>query len=85
MRPLGRIVLTTACLCIASPAFADDWPHWRGPQRSGISQETGWMFQWPEDGPKIAWKANVGLGYSGIVAAGGRAVTAGHNDAAALA
>ena len=80
MKRLGRIVVTTAFLCTTFHAAAEDWPHWRGPQRTGVSQETDWMFQWPEDGPKIAWKANVGLGYSGIVVAGGRAVTAGHND-----
>ena len=30
-------------LLVASAAFADDWPHWRGPQRNGISAETGWL------------------------------------------
>src|SRR5688572_9238806 len=66
---------------LASALFSargDDWPQWRGPQRNGISQETGWAFQWPDEGPKIAWRAKVGLGYSTFVVAGGRAYTVGH-------
>ena len=59
-------------------ARGEDWPQWRGPQRNGISQETGWAFQWPDEGPKIAWRAKVGLGYSTFVVAGGRAYTVGH-------
>ena len=74
---LGWIII-----CAGFPAgftaLADDWPHWRGPQRNGISKETGWAFQWPDEGPKIAWKAKVGLGYSGFVVADDRAYTAGH-------
>lgn len=61
-----------------SPSNAADWPHWRGPDRNGISPETGWQDKWPADGPKIAWKANVGLGFSSFAVAGGRAFTMGH-------
>lgn len=38
------------------------------------------MDKWPADGPKVAWKANVGLGFSSFVVADGRVVTAGHAD-----
>jgi outer membrane protein assembly factor BamB len=64
----------------ASPAAADDWPHWRGPQRSGISQEKGWLDQWPKGGPPIAWKASVGVGFSAVSVAQGRLCTMGHKD-----
>ena len=49
-----------------SLAFAaGDWPQWRGPQRNGISQETGLLKEWPKDGPKLRWKvADIGSGYS---------------------
>jgi len=44
---------------------AADWPQWRGPQRNGISQETGLLKEWHADGPKLRWKvANIGFGYS---------------------
>jgi outer membrane protein assembly factor BamB len=80
MRRLGWIVLTAACLSATTKTWSDDWPQWRGPQRNGVSRETGWAFQWPDDGPKVAWKSKVGLGYSGFVVGDGRVFTVGHND-----
>src|SRR4051812_48131876 len=59
-------------------AVASDWPQWRGPDRNGVSREKGWLDVWPEQGPKIAWKAKVGLGFSSFVVGNGRALTAGH-------
>ncbi|HKP86609.1 MAG TPA: PQQ-binding-like beta-propeller repeat protein [Blastocatellia bacterium] len=42
-----------------------DWPQWRGPQRNGISQESGLLKQWPAQGPKLLWQVNdIGDGYS---------------------
>lgn len=61
---------------------AEDWPQWRGSSRNGVSKETGWLDKWPDGGPPIAWKANVGLGFSSIVVAQGRAFTLGHADEA---
>ncbi|MCX6926252.1 MAG: PQQ-like beta-propeller repeat protein [Verrucomicrobia bacterium] len=63
-----------------SQSRAEDWPQWRGPSRNGVSQETGWLEKWPEAGPPVCWKANVGLGFSSIVVAQGRAFTLGHAD-----
>ncbi len=46
-------------------AGAADWPQWRGPQRDGVSRETGLLQQWPEGGPKLLWQVtDIGLGYS---------------------
>ena len=50
-----------------------DWPQWRGPQRNGISNETGLMKQWPTSGPPLVWStANLGSGYGSISVAGDR-------------
>jgi outer membrane protein assembly factor BamB len=62
------------------PAHAEDWPQWRGPKRNGISAETGWSDTFPANGPVIAWKAKVGLGFSSFVVADGRVFTMGHAD-----
>src|SRR5262245_52863889 len=68
--------------CAAAIAvFAEDWPHWRGPDRDGISKESGWLDKWPDLGPPIAWKASVGLGFTSFVVSHGRVVTVGHTDA----
>jgi len=46
-------------------AAAADWPQWRGPTRTGISEETGLLKEWPKDGPKLLWRApDIGSGYS---------------------
>ncbi len=75
----GALALT---LIVLSCAFvsAEDWPHWRGPQHNGISAETGWRDVWPSEGPSIAWKAKVGLGFSSFAVAQGRAFTLGHAE-----
>jgi len=52
-----------------------EWPQWRGPNRDGISKETGLLKSWPASGPKILWRAPSGEGYSGISVANGRAYT----------
>lgn len=61
-------------------ATAGDWPHWRGPDRTGVSRESGWLDVWPSEGPKVAWKAKVGLGFSSFAVAEGRVFTMGHAD-----
>ena len=46
-------------------ASTPDWPQWRGPERNGISQESGLLKQWPAGGPKLLWQVNdLGDGYS---------------------
>jgi outer membrane protein assembly factor BamB len=50
---------------LVSSTFADDWPQWRGPNRDGISKETGLLKQWPKDGPRLIWQQKtIGAGYS---------------------
>jgi outer membrane protein assembly factor BamB len=58
--------LAACCAALgASYLVAADWPQWRGPQRDGISQETGLLQEWPKDGPKLLWQINdSGSGYS---------------------
>jgi outer membrane protein assembly factor BamB len=54
-------------------ANGEDWPQWRGPQRNGISQETGLLRQWPKEGPKLLWQvADIGSAYSTPAVAGER-------------
>lgn len=69
--------LTTYSLILvvlsSSLTLAADWPQWRGPERDGISRETGLLQEWPADGPKLRWKAtDIGTGYSSPAITGGR-------------
>jgi outer membrane protein assembly factor BamB len=79
---MGFIRLVAAFVAVSGvfSLSANDWPHWRGPDRNGISIETGWKSQWPSAGPAMAWKAQAGLGFSSVVVTEGRAFTAGHAD-----
>jgi hypothetical protein len=61
-----RWLVLVACLgCFAVAAAAANWPQWRGPERNGISQETGLLKEWPKEGPKLLWQVkDIGSGYS---------------------
>ena len=59
-------------------ASADDWPQWRGPNRDGISKETGWLANWPAEGPKKLWEGSVGIGYSCFSVSHGHLYTMGN-------
>ena len=69
----GYYISISVLLCF-SPAYAD-WPQWLGPDRTGISTETGFLKTWPKDGPAVLWKRNLGKGFSGISVADGRVFT----------
>ena len=68
--PLILTILSILSLMGASaagaslPIEAPDWPHFRGPDRNGISSEKDWLGAWPDDGPKVLWRASVGTGFS---------------------
>lgn len=55
-----------------------DWPNWRGPSYNGISTETGWVKAWTDEKATRLWRASVGIGFSSIAVAGGRAYTMGN-------
>jgi outer membrane protein assembly factor BamB len=64
---------TTFILAFAFTAIAADWPQWRGPDRNGVSKETGLLKHWPEGGPKLRWKTDdIGAGYSTPIVVAGR-------------
>ncbi len=78
-KTLIGVALIILCASIEIAAQAGgNWPQWRGPNRDGISKETGLLKQWPENGPPLAWKATgAGGGYSSFAVANGRLVTMG--------
>lgn len=49
------------------------WPQWRGPERTGLSTETGLLRQWPAGGPSLVWSTSeLGEGYGSVAIQGGR-------------
>ncbi len=75
------LLALVALLCLAGQVMAQanaNWPQWRGPNRDGISKETGLLKQWPENGPPLAWKATgAGGGYSSFSISNGKLYTMG--------
>ena len=76
-----ELLVPLTLLLLAFPSFAQDWsrwqtagwPQWLGPERNGISPETG-LF-----GDKLSinesWRTQGGKGFSGMSVAGGRLYT----------
>jgi outer membrane protein assembly factor BamB len=80
-------VLIVAAVVIVSSSMVghgEDWPRWRGPDRTGTSTETGLLQQWPKDGPPLAWKiSEIGEGMGGVAVSGGRIYTTGDSEGSA--
>jgi outer membrane protein assembly factor BamB len=74
------VICTVALSCLAAGSLvqADDWPNWRGPTRDGISKEMGWLSTWPAEGPKVLWKASIGIGFASMTVSEGRVYAMGH-------
>ncbi len=61
---------------------AADWPQFLGPNRDGISSETGWNADWDRREPGIAWRMEVGVGAASFAISGGKLYTTGHDSEA---
>src|SRR5262245_58718698 len=78
---MHRILALAAALLVAGIVCAADWPQWRGPNRDGVSKETGLLKSWPKDGPKLLWTyKNAGVGFSCPAVVGDRLYTMGGRD-----
>jgi outer membrane protein assembly factor BamB len=65
MQRIWFVVLGAQIGVFSLTALAADWPQWRGPQRNGISAETGLLKEWPKEGPRLLWQVNnIDYGYS---------------------
>ena len=67
---MSRYLIFCICLvlsigCSSPERSESDWPQWRGPERNGISSETGLLQEWPAEGPDLLWRVqDIGDGYS---------------------
>ncbi len=73
-----QLASTLFAFLISTAPGGEDWPQWRGPNRDGLSLETGLLSSWPAGGPPTLWKATgLGAGYSTVAVDGGRIFTLG--------
>jgi outer membrane protein assembly factor BamB len=65
-------------------AWGNDWPTFRGADRSAVSKETGLLTKWSADGPPLVWKARgAGRGYASLAIAGDHIYTLGDGPSSA--
>jgi outer membrane protein assembly factor BamB len=87
MRLLFSFTLLCACallpLTVGNTAPEAEWPQWRGPLRNGASSETGFLKQWPANGPTVSWSiANLGEGFGSLAIKADRIYVQGTSGAA---
>jgi outer membrane protein assembly factor BamB len=76
----GVVLLLTGVSVPGADNSTGDWPQWRGPNRDGVSLDTGLLTQWPLGGPKLLWEGKgAGRGYASLAVTGGRIYTLGDN------
>src|SRR5436305_13473950 len=78
MRTRSTILLAATLAALPLAARGADWPQFRGPDRSGVSKETGLLKSWPKEGPKLLWTYEAaGQGFAGPAVVGGQLYTMG--------
>jgi outer membrane protein assembly factor BamB len=71
-------VVATVSTALANEKSFGEWPQWRGPNRDGVSTESGLLKNWPEGGPKLLWEIKgLGTGYSSVSISNGKLYTMG--------
>lgn len=78
IRFAAALALLLSFAAVQAGEQAADWPAYRGPNENWTSAEKGWNPVFPAEGPKKAWSAEIGEGYSCVSVAGGRAYAMGH-------
>src|SRR5688572_23629768 len=67
----ASLVLSFAALALVEPAAAlfegSNWPEWRGPARTGVSDAKGLPSSWSPAGENLAWKVAFGGRSSPVV------------------
>lgn len=72
------ILICTAFLSLKASAQLFDW---RGPNRTGIYNETNLLKDWGENGPDLLWEANgLGMGYSSVTISNDAIYVTGRKD-----
>ena len=59
-------------------SIGEDWPTFRGPNRTAVVNDTKLLKSWPAEGPKMLWEgAGAGRGYSSLAIVGNKMYTLG--------
>ncbi|MFL5240929.1 MAG: PQQ-binding-like beta-propeller repeat protein [Gemmataceae bacterium] len=72
---LRKLATTELSSANDTPNQSAGWPQWRGPNRDGLSPETGLLKNWPASGPPVVWKQPIGRGFSSMAVVNRRLYT----------
>ena len=73
--------LLCCILGLSQAVFSQTPAQWRGPDRSGVYNETSLLKEWPAEGPALLWSAEgIGKGYSSAVSDGNAVYVTGMKD-----
>ena len=62
---LSFVIMAAMLAMTGIELTAQDWPQWRGPNRDGVSKETGLNLDWTSKKPEVKWVfRESGFGYS---------------------
>lgn len=82
--PLVSILVLAAAVTAgggAQSAGGTDWTQFRGPNRNGLSPDTGLLTSWPPGGPPPVWSSSdLGAGYGSVAVARERVFVQGLKD-----
>src|SRR5438876_633845 len=71
MQLLALMFALLSSILVGSSSNEPDWPQWKGPDRTGLSKETGLLKEWPEGGPPLVWSIKgLGEGYGTVAIKG---------------
>lgn len=80
-RRLSACLVASACLSawLGHSVLGNDWPQWRGPNRTGLSQEKGLNTDWEAKPPELVWVAEgMGGGFASVAVSHGKIYTTGN-------
>lgn len=83
-RTIALLVSLAATGSTTRHLAAEDWPTFRGADRTSVSSETDLLDSWPTNGPKLLWTAEgAGRGYASPAVSKGRIYTLGDGPSTA--
>ncbi len=78
VRVFSLSIAGSATFFAASAGHCEDWPTFRGAQRTAVAPDKNLLTSWPEGGPKLMWETvGAGRGYSSMAVAGDKIYTLG--------
>ena len=72
---MRRVILLLALsVALIAQTGPSDWPQFLGPGRDGVYRGPALLETWPERGPRVLWRKDIGAGFAGPVVSQGHLI-----------